>query len=58
LASSDDAGADIVFGHPACFSALSLSGPPCLYSTGDFIDDYAVDEMERNDESFIFDRDF
>ena len=25
-----------------------------LYSTGDFIDDYAVDEIERNDYSFIF----
>jgi len=25
-----------------------------LYSTGDFIEDYAVDEIERNDQSFIF----
>ena len=29
-------------------------GRPILYSTGDFVDDYAVDEIERNDESFIF----
>ena len=27
---------------------------PILYSTGDFIDDYAVDPLERNDRSFIF----
>src|SRR5882762_8826448 len=26
----------------------------CLYCAGDFIDDYAVDEVERNDESFAF----
>jgi len=25
-----------------------------LYCAGDFIDDYAVDEVERNDESFAF----
>ena len=25
-----------------------------LYGAGDFVDDYAVDEVERNDESFIF----
>ena len=25
-----------------------------MYCTGDFIDDYAVDEIERNDRSFIF----
>ncbi len=25
-----------------------------IYSAGDFIDDYAVDEIERNDQSFIF----
>ena len=25
-----------------------------MYCTGDFIDDYAVDESERNDRSFIF----
>lgn len=29
-------------------------GKPILYCTGDFIDDYAVDEVERNDQSFIF----
>ena len=25
-----------------------------MYCTGNFIDDYAVDEIERNDQSFIF----
>jgi poly-gamma-glutamate synthesis protein (capsule biosynthesis protein) len=51
-----DAGADIVFGHSChVFQGVELyRGRPILYSTGDFIDDYAVDEMERNDESFIF----
>jgi poly-gamma-glutamate capsule biosynthesis protein CapA/YwtB (metallophosphatase superfamily) len=51
-----EAGADVVFGH----SAHILRGvelyqrKPILYSTGDFIDDYAVDPVERNDESCIF----
>jgi len=27
---------------------------PILYCTGDFIDDYAVDEIERNDHSSMF----
>jgi hypothetical protein len=27
---------------------------PSLFSAGDFIDDYAADGIERNDESFIF----
>jgi poly-gamma-glutamate synthesis protein (capsule biosynthesis protein) len=51
-----DAGADIVFGHsPHVFRGIEIyRGKPILYSTGDFIDDYAVDEIERNDESFIF----
>jgi len=51
-----DAGADIVFGHSChVFQGIELyRGRPILYSTGDFIDDYAVDDMERNDESFIF----
>jgi hypothetical protein len=25
-----------------------------MYCTGNFVDDYAVDEVERNDRSFIF----
>jgi poly-gamma-glutamate synthesis protein (capsule biosynthesis protein) len=51
-----DAGADVVFGHSAhVFRGIEIyRDKPILYSTGDFIDDYAVDEIERNDESFIF----
>ena len=51
-----DAGADVVFGHSAhVFKGIELyNGKPIFYSTGDFIDDYAVSEEERNDETFIF----
>ncbi|HZO82479.1 MAG TPA: CapA family protein [Candidatus Binataceae bacterium] len=51
-----DAGADIVFGHSGhVFQGVELyKGRPIMYCTGDFIDDYAVDEVERNDESFVF----
>jgi len=51
-----DAGAAIVFGHsPHVFRGVEIyKGKPILYSAGDFIDDYAVDEVERNDESFVF----
>lgn len=51
-----DAGADIIFGHSAhVFQGIEIyKGKPILYSTGNFIDDYAVDEIERNDQSFIF----
>jgi poly-gamma-glutamate synthesis protein (capsule biosynthesis protein) len=51
-----DQGAHIVFGHSChVFQGIEIyQGRPILYSTGDFIDDYAVDEIERNDESFIF----
>lgn len=51
-----DAGADVVFGHSAhVFRGVELyRGRPLIYSAGDFIDDYAVDPAERNDQSFIF----
>jgi poly-gamma-glutamate synthesis protein (capsule biosynthesis protein) len=51
-----DAGADVVFGHSAhIFRGVELyRGRPLIYSAGDFIDDYAVDPGERNDQSFIF----
>ncbi|MBI5587942.1 MAG: CapA family protein [Deltaproteobacteria bacterium] len=51
-----DAGADIVFGHSChVFQGVELyRGRPIIYGAGDFIDDYAVDEVERNDESFVF----
>lgn len=51
-----DAGADVVFGHSAhIFRGVEIyRGRPLVYSAGDFVDDYAVDPGERNDESFIF----
>lgn len=51
-----DAGADIVFGHSChVFQGVELyKGRPIIYSAGDFIDDYAVNDVERNDESFVF----
>lgn len=51
-----DAGADIIFGHSShVFHGIEIyKDKPIIYSAGDFIDDYAVDEVERNDQSFIF----
>lgn len=51
-----DAGADIIYGHsPHVIRGIEIyKDKPILYSTGNFIDDYAVDEREQNDESFIF----
>lgn len=51
-----DAGADVVFGHsPHIFRGVGLyRNRPLIYSAGDFVDDYAVDPTERNDQSFIF----
>ena len=43
-------------GHSAhVFRGIEIrDNRPIIYSAGDFIDDYAVDEDERNDQSFIF----
>ncbi len=51
-----DAGADVVFGHSChvCRGIELCHRRPILYGTGDFIDDYMVDPVERNDESCIF----
>ena len=51
-----DAGADIWHGHSAhLFQGIELYGDkPIMYDTGDFVDDYAVNPVERNDQSFIF----
>jgi len=51
-----DVGADVVFGHSGhVFRGIEIYGDcPIMYCAGNFIDDYAVDEDERNDESFIF----
>ena len=49
-------GADMVFGHSChVFQGMEVyRGRPIIYSAGDFVDDYAVNDIERNDESFIF----
>lgn len=51
-----DSGATIIFGHSChVFQGVEIyKGCPIIYGAGDFIDDYAVDDIERNDESFIF----
>jgi poly-gamma-glutamate synthesis protein (capsule biosynthesis protein) len=51
-----EAGAGVVFGHSShVFRGVEFyRDRPIIYGAGDFIDDYAVDEVERNDESFIF----
>lgn len=50
------AGADVIFGHSAhvCRGVEVFEGGLILYSTGDFVDDYAVDSVERNDRSWAF----
>jgi poly-gamma-glutamate capsule biosynthesis protein CapA/YwtB (metallophosphatase superfamily) len=50
------AGADVIFGHSAhvCRGIEVFEGGLILYSTGDFVDDYTVDPIERNDRSWAF----
>ncbi len=49
-------GADIYYGHSAhiCQGIEIYRGKPILYDTGNFIDDYAVDPLLRNDRSCLF----
>jgi poly-gamma-glutamate synthesis protein (capsule biosynthesis protein) len=49
-------GADVVYGHSGhVFRGVEIyRGRPVIYCAGNFIDDYAVDNVERNDESFAF----
>jgi poly-gamma-glutamate synthesis protein (capsule biosynthesis protein) len=51
-----DADADVIFGHSGhVFRGIEIyKGKPIIYCAGDFVDDYAVDEIEKNDQSFIF----
>lgn len=51
-----EAGADVVFGHSGhVFRGVEIyRDRPILYCAGDFVDDYAIDPVERNDESFVF----
>ena len=50
------AGADVIHGHSAhIFQGIEIyKNKIILYSTGDFIDDYAIDEKLHNDRSFLF----
>lgn len=51
-----EAGASSVFGHSChVFRGIEFyRGCPIFYSAGNFVDDYAVDPIERNDEAFIY----
>jgi poly-gamma-glutamate capsule biosynthesis protein CapA/YwtB (metallophosphatase superfamily) len=48
-------GADVVFGHSAhVFRGIEVRrGRPIIYGAGDFVDDYAVHPVERNDQSLV-----
>jgi poly-gamma-glutamate capsule biosynthesis protein CapA/YwtB (metallophosphatase superfamily) len=51
-----DAGADLIHGHsPHIFQGIELYHDKLIiYSAGDFLDDYSVDEALHNDQSFLF----
>lgn len=51
-----DLGVNIIHGHSAhIFQAVEVNrGNLIMYDTGDFLDDYAVDPVLRNDWSFVF----
>ncbi len=51
-----DHGADVIHGHSAHnFQGIEVySHKLILYDTGDFVDDYAVDPILKNDHSFFF----
>jgi len=51
-----DAGADLIFGHSShVFRGIEFyNSRPIVYGAGDFVDDYAVDPIERNDQGFIY----
>lgn len=51
-----DLGADVYYGHSAhvCQGIEIYHGRPILYDTGNFIDDYAVHPVMRNDRSCLF----
>ena len=51
-----NAGADIIHGHSAhIFQGVEVyKDKLIMYDTGDFVDDYKVDSLLRNDQSFLF----
>jgi len=50
-----DAGADLYLGHSAhLVQGIEIHrGKPIFYDAGDFVDDYAVDPLLRNDQSAL-----
>jgi poly-gamma-glutamate synthesis protein (capsule biosynthesis protein) len=55
-----DLGVDVYWGHSNHMpQGIEIyRGKPILYDSGDFIDDYAIDEYYRNDLSFLYLLDF
>lgn len=51
-----DCGADVFWGHSAhlVHATEMWHGKPIMYDTGDFVDDYAVDDYLRNDLGALF----
>ncbi len=51
-----EAGADIIHGHSAhIFQGIEIyKNKVILYDSGDLIDDYAIDPLLRNDQSFLY----
>ncbi|HLA11899.1 MAG TPA: CapA family protein [Pyrinomonadaceae bacterium] len=51
-----DAGADVLHGHSAhIFQGIEIyGGKPIIYDAGDFVDDYSVDPVLRNDFGLLF----
>ncbi len=51
-----DEGVDIFHGHSAhVFQGIEIyKGRPIIYDAGDFVDDYAVDDVLRNDWSLLY----
>jgi poly-gamma-glutamate capsule biosynthesis protein CapA/YwtB (metallophosphatase superfamily) len=51
-----DAGARLVFGHSShVFRGIEFyKERPIFYGAGNFVDDYAVDRIERNDRAFVY----
>jgi poly-gamma-glutamate capsule biosynthesis protein CapA/YwtB (metallophosphatase superfamily) len=54
-----DLGADVFWGHSNhTVQGIEIyRGRPILYACGDFVDDYAVDPVDRNDRSCLFEAD-
>lgn len=51
-----DAGVDIIHGHSAhIFQGIEIyKNKLIMYDTGDFVDDYHIDPILRNDQSFLY----